>query len=381
MDKGSIALILLLCLSLLGFFVRYKNICWRRSYLSYLLSMYRDVTFFGLSLMVLLHYFLDISAYTPYMIPAVSILCVYALESILIYRAFLLNPVASPQELNSVTDGMVYIETILRNSALVGSGSETGTFRGDEAKEAERLLYSMLAAHHRTCEEVNCVCRDIDAVQVNVSNVDAEHRPRVVAKLVDEQGWKRFGKRQLNDLINKYPRNAALHIFLACVEHYDLKNKYKTLYNLRKAEEMRPSPSEHLDIMYIQTQVEGDMALKKNDLTFAGNRQQNWGSSGVQLSASRLYKFMQLYNSFMEEIEICTSSSVNFWTILLQETPDAEHLGVIGNSISTSLKRIHNIYMKPVRKNTASTNFLFKYCVFLRHIVYDDITADMVSSK
>jgi len=380
---------MIIAISLLNLFFKYKTIGWRKYYYVYLLFLYRDITLFILAVLVLLHDLLDIHSYILYAIPVLSLLGVYAFESMMSYRIFLIIKAKGPQELNSTNEGLLYIETVLRNSSFIKGNTMQNrgiAVYNEGTKEAERILYNILAAHQKDCEDTGCLCKEIFTIKSKLNSESNNNTNLSRVPLgVDEKGWKQFGKKLISDLIAKYPRHTSLYILSACVEYNDLRNKYKTLFNLRKAEEMKPSLAEQLDINYLQDLVEQKMMGKSYASLIEENSNARWhaGTSNItdSVSTKRLNRFMTLYNKFMDDIETCSNNSVNFWNILLMDSPDPEKLNAMGNSISASLKRIHTMYNKAIETNTVTLNFVFKYCIFLRHIVYDDITANMVSSK
>lgn len=261
-------MIILFLLCLIGFLLRYKNLCWRSFYISYLIVMYRDFTLGILGVILALHFVLNIDSIIILFFPLLSIIGVYAFESVFIHYSLLITKVSSPLQLNTIKDGILYVETILKNAELVGNEIEYSSERilhDEKANAANCLLYGMLSAHRKVCEDQDCICHEAacsdedDQKKLNRRDTEKE-------KLFSTTKWKKFAKHQLAELLNKYQSDASLHIMAACLEYWDMKNKYKALYNISRAEDQKPTIMEKIDILYIKLQIQEEMLKQKSEI-------------------------------------------------------------------------------------------------------------------
>jgi len=213
---------------LLCFFLRYKTVKVRKHYKVYIAFIYRDINILILSLLVLLHDFLNIISYGPYLVPIISLIGVYTFESLLLHKRRQSIKKKSIQDISSVEEGIGYIEAIINNTRICNNINRNQNIN-KEFIEAEQELYAILANHNKDCEQEDCICKSS----------------------MKGKDWKLLGKKLLIELVGKYPRDSSLQIFFACIEFHELNNKYKALYNLRRATEMSPNLALQIDIHYI----------------------------------------------------------------------------------------------------------------------------------
>jgi len=99
-----------------------------------------------------------------------------------------------------------------------------------------------------------------------------------------------------------------------------------------------------------------------------------------QMNTKKLNKFLSWSNEFIEELETCTNTCGLFWSILLQDSPDPARLNTLGIRIADSSKRINKIYNKVIKQGIEDSNFLYKYYIFLKYVLYDE-TCERIAVK
>lgn len=99
-----------------------------------------------------------------------------------------------------------------------------------------------------------------------------------------------------------------------------------------------------------------------------------------QVKTVKLNEFLDLSNKFIEEMEICSNNCSHFWLILQQDAPNSSNLNALGTKISKSLKVIRSLYAKAIKEDLADFNFIYKYYVFLKCVLYDT-ASEKVANK
>ncbi|MDR3547586.1 MAG: hypothetical protein P4M11_04820 [Candidatus Pacebacteria bacterium] len=386
MESSTIIILVLLALCLCTMFFRLKQVSKRYSYSSYLVGLYRDIGFTFMLVIYLIQYIISSDSYSLLIIPfTLAPALVLSIEWVFRCKILGITSIGSPLDLSSVPDLRLYVESILEAARDIGESAAekhsearigkfgiegtTGT-RAESVDVATCRLLSMLSAHTQICEASDCVCRAMEP------KLDRSVEKGNLKKggTIERRMWVRFARQQLSDILVKYSKEVELHILLAYIEYYYMKNPFTALTILHKVEDLQPSVQFTLSILYLHREIEEDMIDKK--LSILKNSE---GSR--MLDVRKMHRFMKLYGIFIEEVESCTSNNIAFWTILLEENPDTRRLNNVGNSISAYLKRIHTLYSKIMDADSSNLNFLYKYGVFLRHIAFDELTANTIFSK
>lgn len=326
------------------------------------------------NMLLLFEEIITFQSYSLIVIPLlISPAAVYALQGIFSYKSSQIALV-SQQALISVYDVILYVELILQSASILSTKSTNYSINSNHQNtskidSASCTLLTIYSVHTQNCENQECICHKMEGdVQ------DDEKKLFKKGKIIPEKMWYLFAKQVLNDIINKRNKEAELYITLASIEHLYLKNELMALCILSKAEEIKPSIQITISILYKRRLIEDCMLEKKMDIL------RDIDSSRI-IDVRRMNKFMQLYNVFIEEIEACTANNLAFWTILLEEIPDTSRLNKVGSNISTFLKKIHTLYFKIMEADSSNMQFLFQYGVFLRYIVFDELTANTIFSK
>ena len=66
---------------------------------------------------------------------------------------------------------------------------------------------------------------------------------------------------------------------------------------------------------------------------------------------------------------------------MLTDIPNMIQLNKIGKNISDSLKKLNGMYNKALMIGSTNLDFLYKYSVFLKYVVSDDISNEEVLTK
>ena len=225
-------------------------------------------------------------------------------------------------------------------------------------------LLAMLNSHMQHCESSDCICIELEVHSLDSSKANQARK-----------SWLLFAKEQLGEFLQKYPNNPQFHIIAACVEYSWLGNIFLTLDHLTRAYALRPSIPAITTILHIYRKIEKDMIAGN----FVGNSRSSEATELIEIIKTDT--FLKLFNKFIKKMENCTVDSIEFWSILIKDTPDAEHLNSIGNKIFECMKELRGLYYRILGCDPENLNFLCMYGIFLKYVVFDEINSSKILAR
>jgi len=350
--------LLLLALSALAVFfkLRYKHPAYW--YTSYIVCCYRDFSYFLLLAIYLIEHSLNFSSYSLLVLPFfLTPLATYALEGLLAFKSSEDNPAS----LSSAEEVGNYLTTLLLSLKKIIKST------GEDTDTNEYYLLSMLNFHMLECEVANCDCRKTDVQDLKTQNLTDKEMKR--------KKWLPFAKKQIDDALQKHSKEIEMYIISASFDYYWKENYFTALTTLEKAIELKPGVILKLTIYYIQRVIE-EAAMSRSLLYFEEEI-----NSRKQLNANHMNKMMKVYNQFVKLMDVCASKSAEFWNVLLSDAPDTRKINAIGNQIFEHIKELRSTYIKFTDLNSVNIEVLYKYAIFLRFIMFDEITSNKIFTR
>lgn len=339
-------------LSALTLTVKIKNFHKAYHYFFDFLAAYRDFTFFLLLVIYIIESFVGNVSYSLLVVPfLLTPLMVYGMEGIFTLRKMSQNPAT----LSNAAEVENYLYTLL--SAVGGDNAA----KGHTSSASQCYLLAMANYHAGQCENEDCVCRAIEE--------ESEAGVKVA-----RNDWLLFVKQQLCDAVARFPSEVRLCVFSACFEYYWLDNFLVALEELNKAREMKPSTPQMIVVEYFHSTIEESIITGEISIP-------NTNSVRSRLNTKEIDRFIRLFNKFMEKLETCMANNITFWTILAGENIDTSQLNAVGNSIFDLMNQIHDLYVKITACDPNNVNFLYKYGVFLRYVIFDEIFASKIFAR
>jgi len=258
------------------------------------------------------------------------------------------------------------IENYISSLILAARKLESNAKHLDKYITSECYLLSTLDKHRRQCGTRSCMCQTME---------EKSEDGKLKRSHISKENWILFARQQLDEFLLKSPKEPSLHLTSACFDYYILKNYFKAIHSLHIAEGLNPSLSLSILIMFTKRSIEESMLAHTLPFIVKPEEDPN------KLDPLNVCKAMKLFNKFMGIIDDCTSSNLVFWNILLSSNPNIFHLNQIGANIFGYLKKLNKMYNKAIKINSANNNFLYKYAIFLKHIVFDDIIAEEIFNR
>ena len=336
-------MMILLLLSVFDMFMCLKQSHQAFSRSSYILSLYKNSTFIFLLIIYLIEFASDVISHSLIIIPFLATPFIsYALEGLFSIKS---NP-SNAANYTNFKQIQNYIYSLL--TSIGKSESTKSNYLNTKVNRINRCyLLTMLTNHFRICQNQMCVCRSIMGKLMQNNNDFKNQQERKL--------WLCFAKEQLNEFLEKYPKEANLYIVSASLKYYWLNNYFTALIDLSKLKSLYPSISTKITAFYITRLIEEDF-MNENCSHLADNIK-----SSRSYSTIRINRYMKLYSRFIVKMEDCINISIRFWTILLKDDPNPQALIEAGNRVFYYMKQLHQFYKELIQCNPANVNFLFKY--------------------
>jgi hypothetical protein len=288
---------------------------------------------------------------------------IYTVEELIIIfaRKRNMNDISDPKE----AEGYIYLLLSTAIKILNYRDDLTSSATDKENSNVNQCyLLSVLNLHTRHCESANCVCKSISGRQIFKKR-----------KQIYRNDWLLFVKEQLEELIQKNPKEPRLFLLLACLEYYYLDNFFLALNTLKKVETLGVSIVDVITFKFIHREIE--LSMISNRLPFLENTAERQGLLDVR----RLTKSMELHNRFLEKAEDYITACMSFWNILLSDAPNTLRINNIGSSIFECMKEINDLYNKLMEVDPNNVDFLQRYGVLLKNVMFNDMLADKILEK
>lgn len=350
-------MIALLILTLASTILRLRHRQIPYKYSPHLVSLYRDITFFLLMAIFMLEMLLDYTSYSLLLIP-------YFVTPFIAYATveFRASAGKGASALGCAEEVESYVTSLLLAAKKISSDRK----HREISSESKCYLLAMLDRHIRKCETAACICRTME---------EKAGQGRLRRVQISQAKWIAFARQQLGDSLLRFPKESSLHVAAACFDFYFFKNYFRAVHSLAAAQELGPPATQLMTILYVEREIEEAMIGHKVPFIVRPEEDPN------KLDPLGINRGMKLFNKFMEMLDDCTASNVSFWTLLLSSSPNVLQLNRIGAEIFEYLKRLNEMYNKFIECNSSNVTLLFKYGVFLKFIIFDDITAEVIFNK
>lgn len=243
--------------------------------------------------------------------------------------------------------------------------------------------------NHRTiCDNVNCHCRSLAKFMkrkygkpgVGVETALKKHNMmRCLANFKKKfekvkTYWYQLVVSLFNEALTKHQKEPILHFYLSNLYYYLLGNPFMALYYCQISGTMKPSFIMKFQLSHHTLKIE--KLLSKS----AREEQQN-KSKENKINVETNLEYMNQINKFLETAESCTHDNEMFWSTLLDKEPNTDKLCLYGQKIGEELQDIRKIYANVNNLNQNNSLFLYKYGLFLKHVMHDEIEAASVVVK
>ena len=171
--------------------------------------------------------------------------------------------------------------------------------------------------------------------------------------------------------LKKFSKSPRLRLLLGYLQHEKLKNKFKCLFELMQASEMKPNYQEEFAIFRYCLIIEDEMA----EADMRANNEM--GSMDV----NQMVQFQNLFVVFLETIDRAVRLHLDFWRELTEEGPDILKLESLGSSITKIVEDSRKQFDQMNELNSNHQRCLEIYGRFLKEVVNDEISGQRILER
>ncbi|EAR83936.2 PAS domain S-box protein (macronuclear) [Tetrahymena thermophila SB210] len=235
-------------------------------------------------------------------------------------------------------------------------------------------LEGVLKYHIKYCNKASdqCFCRTFSSMKE-----DDDEEGNLNAQTLNygesnqkTKNWYLFLRSIIADAIDRFPKSAKLHLLHAYILQGKLQNKFKSLFALMFACECKPNFQEEFSIYRYKHIIEEEMV--ENDV-----RTQE--SKGIEVNS--IVNFQNKFVIFLNSIEKSVMLHLEFWSKLLEDTPDIQKILSLGSKITNTVDQVTDLYNQLQEINQNHIKCLEIYGNFLKEIVHDDQEGTKVIEK
>lgn len=332
-------------------------------YETYVMFLYRDITFFAMLLVYLIEIYINFISFSLMIIPFfLTPPLAFALVELFSFKNNDLDPstLTSPGEIESYIFSL--LQAIGRDESL-GNNQGQGMSR-EHLTPNDCYLMAMLNVHSQSCESPDCICAELGKEGANAFRTNRRRK-----------NWLLFVKEQLAEFLQRHSKDPQLHITAACLQYYWFNNFFTALDHLARVYALQPSIPVMISALFIHRQIEKDLISG----AFASYSDSEGNKNMTEILKAN--SFLKLFNRFLKKVEFCTANSIEFWSMLTKDTPDVVLLGNIGNTVFDCMRVLRDLYYKITDCDPNNLTFLYIYAVFLKYVVYDEVTANTIFAR
>ncbi len=255
--------------------------------------------------------------------------------------------------------------------------------RDPESSKHFMRLSAVYVNHRQTCDSPSCVCGQLKTfmhkkygrVNAGTESIMRKHiMTRSTAFFMRKYKkaaalWYQFVIVLISEALVKYQRNPAIHLQIAYLYYYLLKNPYMALYCCHVASTLRPA-------FYVTFQLFHHMRRIEKMLGDAGSISE---CSSVNVTTN--IEYMSLMNQFVNTAETCGHDYATFWSLLVENEPNTAKMCLNARNVARGIQEVHKLCGRIEGLNDKSLIFLYKYGLFLKFVVHDEIEAAKVLTK
>lgn len=281
-----------------------------------------------------------------------------------------------PHQQKSVADVETYIRKFLK---FLNKPEDDENFMG---------MTSVLILHSRECEVVNCVCIGLSKCTGKIETNGHGHGLGQVIKKNKRKSllgaflkghsamkseWEDFLVMLVKEAVGKFPKAPELHLQLSYLYLQRLSNCYMALHSLQSAAAANPSI---LVKFYLFRQMMSIESALRSSLEERASSMRQYA-----LNIERNLYYMEQFNSFQDDAEDCITEHQQFWEVVQEAEPDINRLHRFGMRISNRINKIQIAYKNIMGISPNNSSFLYKYALFLKHVIHDDIETHSILNK
>lgn len=232
---------------------------------------------------------------------------------------------------------------------------------------------------------------EIDSNRIKLEGMLKNYQKNTAAENLDEQiikeltddgtimddnkdklnAWYRLIKLIVEQSLKKFGKSPRLRLLLAYIQHEKIKNKFKSLFELMQASEMKPNYLEEFSIFRYKLIIEEEMI----EMDMRHNNDVNG------MDVNQMVLFQNNYVKFTGTIEKAVKLHHEFWKELLEESPDIKKLENLGSSITRIVEDSKKQYDVLNELNPNHQKCLEMYGKFLKDVVNDDTSGQRILER
>ena len=183
--------------------------------------------------------------------------------------------------------------------------------------------------------------------------------------------WYRLLKSIVEQSLKKFSKSPRLRLLMAYILHQKLKNKFKSLFELMQASEIKPNYQEEFAIYRYSLIIEEEMM----EVDLRANNEV--GSMDV----NQMVQFQNLFVDFLTTLDRAVRLHLDFWRELTEENPDIKKLESLGSGITKIVEESRSKFSQLNEINSLHQRCLGVYGRFLKEVVNDEITGQKILDR
>ncbi len=279
-----------------------------------------------------------------------------------------------PGQQQSINDVEVYIHRLL-------------SYVRDPADSHNYMrLCSILVLHTEVCENQQCVCGQLKAFTMQRYNaaqtfngvmMRQNTRANTITAFMESYNqvrdkWYRFVIILAQEALTKFQKVPAMQLQLSYLYLRLFRNCYMALYYAQSASALRPSLALQFEIFHHTRKIESILNFRIT---------KNMSAKRYVVNIERNIEYVVQINIFEESAEACAHDHHQFWSVLLESEPDTAKLLHYGSKITKGISEIRQVYKSIMDITQNNIAFLYKYALFLKNVIHDDIEAYAIITR
>jgi PAS domain S-box-containing protein len=183
--------------------------------------------------------------------------------------------------------------------------------------------------------------------------------------------WFKLLKFILEHAVSKYNKSTKLRILFAYIHHVKMKNKFKALFELMEATELKPNYLEEFSIFRFMMLIEEDMI----EIDLRNNNE------AATLDVNQIVSFEKNFVKFNINIEKAVRLHYEFWTELTEDNPNIEKLETLGSNIIRTVEEAKRLFEVLNEINPNHYKCLDLFGRFLKDISNDDTNGQRIIER
>jgi PAS domain S-box-containing protein len=274
---------------------------------------------------------------------------------------------------------IAYVFIIEKRSFHVIKANVKGLKKDDDVEIFVNVLLSLIEKS------------EVDSNRIKLEGMLKNYQKNCAADNVDEQilkeltddgtimddnkdklnAWYRLIKSIIEQSLKKFGKSPRLRLLLAYIQHEKIKNKFKSLFELMQASEMKPNYLEEFSIYRYKLIIEEEMI----EMDMRHNNDVNG------MDVNQMVLFQNNYVKFTGTVEKAVKLHHEFWKELLEESPDIKKLESLGSSITRIVEDSKKQFDVLNELNPNHQKCLELYGKFLKDVVNDDTNGQRIVDR